>query len=145
MDTDSAHFLVKHKKIDENVDLNLRPEFLSLINKHFENGPKISGIWVTEGFFNHGEYFGEKCYKLYESNHQKYLTHIKGLNNFFQQKMQEENVDLNKYFYISYNSFVKTSDFLIFKTHMNKNLRSFFIPMKRYFVCSHGSLPLKIA
>jgi len=144
MDTDSAHFLVKHKKIDENVDFNLRPEFLSLMNKHFENGPKISGIWVTEGFFNHGEYFGEKCYKLYESNHQKYLTHIKGLNNFFQQKMQEENVDLNKHFYISYNSFVKTSDFLIFKTHMNKNLRSFFIPMKRYFVCSHGSLPLKI-
>jgi len=144
MDTDSAHFLVKHKKIEENVDENLKHQFLLLFDKHFETGTKISGIWVEEGFFEHGEYFGEKCYRLYKPNDHTYLTHIKGLNKYFQQKIHTENISLNQTCHISYNSFIKTSDFLILKTHLNKNLHSFFVPVKRYFVCFHGSLPLKL-
>ncbi len=50
MDNDSAHFLVKHKKFEENVDLCLRSKFLELYNKHFESGDKISGIWVDLNF-----------------------------------------------------------------------------------------------
>ena len=49
MDTDSAHILVKHKKLVENVRPRLRDKFLTLFDKHFETGPKISGIWVEEG------------------------------------------------------------------------------------------------
>jgi len=145
MDTDSAHFLVKHKQIENNVDDNLKLQFLSLFDKHFETGNKISGIWVEEGFFEHGEYFGEKCYRLFRANEHTYLTHIKGLNNFFQQKIQNENIVLKNTHNISYNAFIKTPDFLILKTHLNKNLYNFFVPVKRYFVCCNGSLPLKLS
>jgi hypothetical protein len=84
MDTDSAHILVKHKKLVENVRPRLRDKFLTLYNKHFETRPKINGIWVEEGFFENGEYLGEKCYRLYNSSNSNYLTHMKGPNSFFQ-------------------------------------------------------------
>jgi hypothetical protein len=38
----------------------------------------------------------------------------------------------------------KSPDFAIYKTYMNKNLFSNYIPIKRYFVYAAGSLPLKI-
>jgi len=40
MDTDSAHFLVKHKSLEENVNPQLRPLFKELFTKHFETGSK---------------------------------------------------------------------------------------------------------
>ncbi len=60
MDTDSAHFLVKHKKFEDNVDENLRNDFKKLFNKHFETGEKLSGIWVQEGFYNSALIYGQK-------------------------------------------------------------------------------------
>lgn len=144
MDTDSAHILVKHKKLVENVRPRLRDKFLTLFDKHFETGPKISGIWVEEGFFENGEYLGEKCYRLYNSSNSNYLTHMKGLNSFFQHEYHTNNLDPNKFPYLSYNNFHKTQDFLIFKTNFCKNLFTNYVPTKRYFVSATGSLPLNL-
>ena len=38
----------------------------------------------------------------------------------------------------------KSPDFAIYKTFMNKDLFSNYVPIKRYFVCPAGSLPLNI-
>jgi hypothetical protein len=143
MGTDSAHFLVKHKRFEDNVDENLKVKFSALYDKHFETGDKISGIWVEEGFFNSGEYIGEKSYKLSNENHT--LTHMKGLNSMFQKKFVDENIDPYKNPNISYNIMYKSPDFAIYKTYMNKNLFSNYVPIKRYFVYAAGSLPLKIS
>jgi hypothetical protein len=142
MDTDSAHFLIKHERFEDNVDENLKKEFCTLFNKHFENGDKLSGIWVEEGFFNSGTYIGEKCYVL--SNENTALSHMKGLNSMFQNKFVTENINPIETPNISYQIMQKSSDFAIYKTYMNKNLFSNYIPIKRYFVYAAGSLPLKI-
>jgi hypothetical protein len=142
MDTDSAHFLVKHKRFEDNVDENLKSQFLSLFDKHFETGDKISGIWVEEGFFNSGKYIGEKSYVLTDEN--KTLSHMKGLNSTFQKNFVTENIDPYEKPNISYHIMHKSPDFAIYKTYMNKNLFSNYVPIKRYFVYAAGSLPLKI-
>jgi len=144
MDTDSAHFLVKFKNLEENVHSQLRPHFKRLFNKHFETGPKISGIWVEEGFYECGEYLAEKCYRLYNKTNDVYLTHMKGLNANFQNEYHTKNIDSQKTPYLAYNIFFKSPDFVIFKTHMTKNIFANYIPNKRYFVSSTGSLPLKL-
>ena len=144
MDTDSAHFLVKHKLFADNVDANLRSKFTLEYDKHFDSGRKISGIWVQEGFFERANYIGEKSYLLSNSNNDNYLTHMKGLNSQFQEQFYKYNIDHIKNPYISYNMFYKSPDFLIFKTYMNKNLFTNYVPIKRYFVCAAGSLPLKL-
>jgi len=143
MDTDSAHFLVKHRKFEDNVDKKLRDVFLSLYDKHFETGQKVSGIWVEEGFFTSGRYIGEKSYVL--SSSEKTLSHMKGLNSMFQSKFVSESVDPESQPCISYNNFQKSSDFAIYKTYMSKNLFQNYVPLKRYFVCATGSLPLNIS
>jgi len=145
MDTDSAHFLVKHKSLEENVNPQLRPLFKEFFTKHFETGSKkISGIWVEEGFYECGEYLGEKCYRLYNKSDNIYLTHMKGLNATFQKEYHEKNYDPKKFPFLAYNIFFKSPDFLIFKTHMSKNIFSNYVPNKRYFVSASGSLPLKM-
>jgi hypothetical protein len=143
MDTDSAHFLVKHKKFRDNVDFNLVSSFDRQYNKHFESGNKISGIWVEEGFFDTGEYVGEKCYKLYNENKDKYITHMKGLNSFFQETVIKSNINLKENPIIYFNQFVKSPNFIIYKSYMSKNLFLNYIPIKRYFIDATGSLPLK--
>jgi DNA polymerase elongation subunit (family B) len=144
MDTDSAHFLVKHKLFEDNVDNNLQHDFKKFYDKHFETGSKISGIWVQEGFFDYGDYKGEKCYVLSNSMTNTSVSHMKGLNTYFQQQHKNLNINVNKLPCISYNIFYKSPDFAIYKTYMSKNLFSNYIPIKRYFVSSSGSLPLKI-
>jgi hypothetical protein len=141
MDTDSAHFLLKHEKFEDNVDENLRNEFINLKRKHFEEF-KISGIWVEEGFYKSGKYIGEKSYVL--SNENKTMSHMKGLNSMFQKKFVTENIDPIEKPTISYNIMHKSPDFAIYKTYMSKNLFRNYIPIKRYFVYATGSLPLKI-
>jgi len=144
MDTDSAHFLVKHKLLENNVSPHLKPLFKSRFNKHFESGTKLSGIWVEEGFYECGEYLAEKCYRLYNKSNNQYLTHMKGLNVSFQKEYHESNIDPKKLPYLAYNIFFKSPDFLIFKTHMSKNIFSNYVPNKRYFISATGSLPLKL-
>jgi len=144
MDTDSAHFLVRHQNFAENVDTNLREEFKFQFDKHFETGDKISGIWVQEGFYNSAQYIGEKCYILYDTDQNTHLSHMKGLNTFFQQKFNEQKIDIKKYTNISYNIFFKSPDYAIYKVHMNKDIFSNYLPIKRYFVSATGSLPLKL-
>lgn len=144
MDTDSAHFLVKHPILIDNVDNNLQLLFAQNYNKHFETGNKISGIWVTEGFFTHGEYIGEKSYHLHNDQSNTSLVHMKGLNAFFQNTYVSNNINRVNNPSIAYNTFLKTSDFIVYKAHMSKNLFSNYIPVKRYFVCAQGSLPLKM-
>jgi hypothetical protein len=90
MDTDSANFLLKHEKFEDNVDENLRKPFIDLKGKHFEEF-KLSGIWVEEGFFNSGQYIEEKSYVLSCEN--KTLSYRKGLNSMFQNKFVTENID----------------------------------------------------
>jgi hypothetical protein len=142
MDTDSAHFLMKHERFEDNVDEILKKEFCSLFNKHFENGDKLSGIWVEEGFFSSGTYIGEKSYVL--SNENTTLSHMKGLNSMFQSKFVTEKINPIEKPNISYHIMHKSPDFAIYKTYMNKNLFSNYVPIKRYFVYAAGSLPLKI-
>jgi len=144
MDTDSAHFLLKHKNLEENVSPSLRPTFKNLFNKHFEAGPKLSGIWVEEGFYECGEYLAEKCYRLFNKTDPHYVTHMKGLNATFQKEYHEKNIDPKKLPFLAYNIFFKSPDFLIFKTHMSKNIFSNYVPNKRYFISSTGSLPLRL-
>ena len=144
MDTDSAHFLVKHKKFEDNVDENLRNDFKKLFNKHFETGEKLSGIWVQEGFYNSAQYIGEKSYILYDTDKNTHMSHMKGLNSFFQQQFYDNNVNPQIFTNISYNIFFKSPDFAIYKTYMNKNLFSNYIPTKRYFISATGCLPLKV-
>lgn len=144
MDTDSAHFLVKYKNFIDNVDSNLQPIFKRLYNKHFETGNKISGIWVEEGFFNSGNYIGEKCYTLFNEDKTISVTHMKGLNSNFQNRFVKENIDKNIYPFISYNNFLKTADFIIYKSYFTKNIFSNYVPIKRYFISFTGSLPLKL-
>jgi len=144
MDTDSAHFLVQHKEFKDNVDTHLQLSFIHLFNKHFETGNKVSGIWVTEGFFDTGEYIGEKCYKLQNVNDKSYLVHMKGLNSYFQHQYVQNNIDTNKNPCITFNNFFKSPDFLLFKVHMSKDLFTNYVPIKRYFVCATGSLPLQL-
>lgn len=143
MDTDSAHFLVKHKTLAENVSPYLKPIFKQQFNKHFESGSKMSGIWVEEGFYECGEYLAEKCYRLYNTSDNLYVTHMKGLNANFQKEYHEKNIDPKKLPFLAYNIFFKSPDFLIFKTHMSKNIFANYVPNKRYFVSATGSLPLK--
>jgi hypothetical protein len=143
MDTDSAHFSVKYKNFKDNVDPNLQKIFMRLFNKHFETGDKISGIWVEEGFFDSGEYIGEKCYTLFNENNKLSITHMKGLNKNFQNQFIKEKIDKNNFPCIAYNNFIKTSDFIIYKTYTTKNIFSNYVPIKRYFVSYTGSLPLK--
>jgi len=69
---------------------------------------------------------------------------MKGLNNMFQAKFVSENINLEEQTCISYNNMQKSSDFAIYKTYMSKDLFKNYIPIKRYFVCATGSLPLKI-
>jgi hypothetical protein len=144
MDTDSAHFLVASEKFEDNVNAQLLPNFQNNFNKHFETGDKISGIWVQEGFFDAAKYIGEKCYILYDKVNNNHVSHMKGCNTFFQQQFIHNNVDHKKNTNISYNIFSKSHDFAIFKTYMSKDLFSNYIPIKRYFISSTGSLPLKI-
>jgi hypothetical protein len=143
MDTDSAHFLVKYKSFKDNVDPNLQQIFKRLFNKHFETGDKISGIWVEEGFFNSGEYIGEKCYTLSNEDNTVFITHMKGLNKYFQNQYIKNNIDKSFLPSISYNNFLKTTDFLIYKAYLTKNIFSNYVPIKRYFVSFTGSLPIK--
>jgi hypothetical protein len=70
---------------------------------------------------------------------------MKGLNSMFQKKFVDENIDSYKNPNISYNIMYKSPDFAIYKTYMNKNLFSNYVPIKRYFVYAAGSLPLKIS
>ena len=144
MDTDSAHFLVKHKMFEDNVDLDLKSQFKAEYDNHFDSGPKISGIWVHEGFFTSAYYIGEKSYILTNEDNNSHLSHMKGLNNYFQDKFLDEKIDIYKTPAISYNLFEKGSDFTIFKTYNNKNLFQNYMPIKRYFVCASGSLPLRL-
>jgi hypothetical protein len=144
MDTDSAHFLLKHPKFEDNVDDNLRSEFISLLSKHFESGPKTSGIWVYEGFYTAAQYIGEKCYILRNSDNNTFLSHMKGLNTYFQNQFIHQNIDIKKMTGIDYNIFYKSSDFTIYKSFMTKDIFSNYVPIKRYFVSHSGSLPLKI-
>ncbi len=119
----------------------MRKQFIDLKGKHFEEF-KLSGIWVEEGFFNSGQYIGEKSYVLSCEN--KTLSHMKGLNSMFQNKFVTENIDHVENPVISYNIMHKSPDFAIYKTYMSKNLFNNYIPLKRYFVYAAGSLPLKI-
>jgi hypothetical protein len=144
MDTDSAHFLVKHKQLKDNVDADIRFIFEALFKKHFETGNKISGIWVEEGFYECAEYIAEKCYRLYNIKNTKYLTHMKGLNANFQKEYHEKNIDRKHTPYLAFNQFFKSSDFVIFKTHMSKNIFNNYVPNKRYFVSPTGSMPLRM-
>jgi hypothetical protein len=144
MDTDSAHFLVKHKNLKDNVDADIRFMFEHEFNQHFEQGGKISGIWVEEGFYECGEYIAEKCYRLYNKSNPIYLTHMKGLNTNFQQQYHNENIDKTKTSFLAFNQFFKSSDFIIFKTHMSKNIFKNYVPNKRYFISATGSIPLKM-
>ena len=144
MDTDSAHFLLKYPQFIDNVDTNLQNEFNSLVDKHFESGIKISGIWVKEGFFTKGTYIGEKCYLLYDSLKNTHLTHMKGLNSYFQQQFITQNIDIKQLPNISYNLFYKAPDYTIYKSSNNKDIFSNYIPIKRYFISPTGSLPLKL-
>jgi len=105
MDTDSAHFLVKHKILQENVSHNLKPVFNKQFNKHFESGSKMSCIWVEEGFNECGEYQAEKCYRLYNTRDDKYMTHMRGLNTTFQKEYHESNIDPKKFPFLVYNIF----------------------------------------
>jgi len=143
MDTDSAHFLVKHKNFEENVDNNLKKMFLQYFSKHFETGNKLSGIWVQEGFFNVAEYIGEKCYKLYNEDNHTYVTHMKGLSFFFQNQYVQKQLVKDETPCIAFSMFTKSPDFVIFKSYMGKNIFNNYIPIKRYFISASGSLPLK--
>jgi hypothetical protein len=144
MDTDSAHFLVKHKILKDNVDADIRFMFEHEFNRHFEQGGKISGIWVEEGFYECAEYIAEKCYRLYNKSNANYLTHMKGLNANFQKEYHTKNIDKTKTSFLAFNQFFKSSDFIIFKTHMSKNIFKNYVPNKRYFISATGSLPLKL-
>ena len=88
--------------------------------------------------------FSKKCYRLYNLTNANYLTHMKGLNAHFQKEYHLENIDRTKLPFLAYNQFFKTPDFLIFKTHMSKNLFANYVPNKRYFISATGSLPLKL-
>jgi hypothetical protein len=142
MDTDSAHFLVKHQDFVDNVDDNYKEVFQRLYNKHFDTGNKISGIWVQEGFFEKAHYIGEKSYLLSNDSNSTHLAHMKGLNQAFQKQFVEQNINPKETSFISYNIFQKTADFMILKTFVSKNLFETYIPIKRYFVTGTGSLPL---
>ncbi len=144
MDTDSAHFLLKHKNFVDNVDDEFKSVFKQLYNKHFDSGNKLSGIWVEEGFFDMAHYIGEKSYWLSNNDNTNYLTHMKGLNSQFQKQFIEKNININETPIIGYNLFQKSNDFLILKTYVSKNLFSSYVPIKRYFVNANGSLPLSM-
>jgi len=143
IDTDSAHILLHHKDLIENIDPPLRDNFNLMYQEHFES-TAISGIWVTEGFFHQATYIGEKCYIMNNTINNQTLSHMKGLNKMFQLNFVKNEIDRKVYSYIKYNNFEKTKDFLIIKTTMNKDLFSNYLPIKRYFVCASGSLPLKL-
>ena len=144
MDTDSAHLLVKYKNYVENVDKHLQAQFLAEFPKHFECGNKLSGIWVEENFFENAEYIGEKSYRLFNNDETQFLTHMKGLNQYFQQFYASNAIDIKNTPIIAYNQFAKSSDFSIYKCYMHKDLFSNYIPIKRYFISPTGSLPLKL-
>ena len=144
MDTDSAHFLLKHPKFIDNVDDEFKKIFQQLFNKHFDSGIKLSGIWVQEGFFEKACYIGEKSYVLSNDSNSYYLAHMKGLNQYFQHQFVQNNIDPQKTPVINYNIFQKSNDSLIFKTFVSKNLFQTYVPSKRFFVTASGSIPLKI-
>jgi hypothetical protein len=70
---------------------------------------------------------------------------MKGLNQPFQRQFVEQNIDPKHTSVINYNIFQKTSDFMILKTSMSKNLFDNYVPIKRYFVKATGSLPLTLS
>jgi DNA polymerase elongation subunit (family B) len=144
MDTDSAHFLVKHPDFIDNVDKPFKDIFRQLVDKHFDSGSKLSGIWVKEGFFERAYYIGEKSYILSNDSNPHYLTHMKGLNQNFQHQFVKNQINPQKYPVISYNIFQKSNDGLIFKTFVSKNLFQTYVPSKRYFVTATGSVPLNM-
>jgi hypothetical protein len=143
MDTDSAHFALQHEKFIDNVDKNLQSIFLQQFDKHFDSGNKISGIWVQEGIYDIATYIGEKAYILGNNNNANYLSHIKGLNAGFQKTLVKDNINIKQNPFIKFNIFQKSTDFVIFKTFMSKNIFTNYMPIKRYFVFETGSLPLK--
>jgi hypothetical protein len=69
---------------------------------------------------------------------------MKGLNTNFQQQYHNENIDKTKTSFLAFNQFFKSSDFIIFKTHMSKNIFKNYVPNKRYFISATGSIPLKM-
>jgi hypothetical protein len=70
---------------------------------------------------------------------------MKCLNQSFQCQFVEQNIDPKHTSFINYNIFQKTSDFMILKTLMSKNLFDNYVPIKRYFVYATGSLPLTMS
>ncbi len=62
-------------------------------------------IWVNEGFFQKAKYIGEKSYVLY--NNDKTISHMKGLNRYFQERFVTDNIDTNLFPHIAYNIFQK--------------------------------------
>lgn len=144
MDTDSAHFLLKHQDFVCNVHPELKTEFLQQFDKHFDSGNKISGIWVKEGFFQCAEYLGEKSYRLFNTDNATYVTHMKGLNAAFQKDYHTNNVSIKEKPIIHFNYFFKSPDFVIFKSHMSKDIFARYVPVKRFFVTPVGSFPLSL-
>lgn len=144
MDTDSAHFLLKHKLFIDNVDPNLQESFKKNFDNHFETGPNPSGIWVIENYFEVGQYIGEKSYKLSNESDSHFLTHMKGLNSHMQSTFARESIDIEKQKIIKFHIFTKSPDFQLCKSYMSKNIFGNYLPLKRYFVSSSGSLPLKL-
>jgi len=144
MDTDSAHFLLKFPNFIDNVDPNLQHSFHRQFDKHFDSGSKLSGIWVHENIFDNGNYLGEKSYDLYNDDDNHVVTHMKGLNKQFQAQFHNEGIDTKQYPIISCNLFFKSPDFTLFKVNIHKSLFENFAPIKRYFISSFGSVPLKL-
>jgi hypothetical protein len=88
-------------------------------------------------FFNSGKYIGEKCYTLSNEDNSVFITHMKGLNKYFQNQYITNNIDKNFLPSISYNNFFETTDFLIYKTYLTKKNIFILCANKKifYFFC----------
>jgi len=93
MDTYTSHFLVRHKNLEENVTPQLTPLFKALFTKNFETGSSKNIWYLCRGrlsTYECGEYFAEKCYRLYNKSDNIYLTHMKGLNATFKKNTMKK-------------------------------------------------------
>ena len=87
MDTDSAHFLVKHKILQENVSHHLKPFFSDNLTNTLKVDPKcLAYVSMNKG--NIWQKNATDCITKVMTN-----IHMKGLNATFQKEYLESNID----------------------------------------------------
>ena len=153
MDTDSLHILVNSSKLEDNMLLNLKNDFLTNAHNYlggYKNSP-ICGVLELEGDFPSITYRSEKVYQKHKDPaDQNFETVCKGLPRIVKKRYLEDHSidnlfsDPDSLPYLSYwKSIQSDTNFNMYISIQTKEMANGLIPMKRHFFPSGHSTVLQ--